>query len=285
MRLIIVSGLSGSGKSIVLHTLEDLNYYCIDNLPVGMLRALAEQFGAHGGLRVEKAAVGIDARNQPQDLEHFPQIVEQLEDSGLDCEIFFIHAGDETLLQRFSETRRKHPLTRDGITLAEAIALERRLLSPIAERADLQIDTTRTNVHQLRDLVRERVERRSPRALSLLFQSFGYKHGVPGDADFVFDLRCLPNPHWEVELRPLTGLDERVAAYLAAEPKVARMLEQLTQFLETWIPYFEAENRSYLTVALGCTGGQHRSVYLAQRLAGHFRATRPHVSTRHRELS
>lgn len=284
MRLIIVSGLSGSGKSIVLHTLEDLNYYCIDNLPIGMLRALAEQFGAQGGLRAEKAAVGIDARNQPQDLKHFPQIVEQLEDSGLDCEIFFIHAGDETLLQRFSETRRKHPLTRDGITLAEAIALERGLLSPIAERADLQIDTTRTNVHQLRDLVRERVERRSPRALSLLFQSFGYKHGVPGDADFVFDLRCLPNPHWEVELRPLTGLDERVVAYLAAEPKVARMLEQLTQFLETWIPYFEAENRNYLTVALGCTGGQHRSVYLAERLAGHFRAARPHVSTRHREL-
>lgn len=285
MKLVIVSGLSGSGKSIVLHTLEDLNYYCIDNLPVGMLRALAEQFGGSDGTRVEKAAVGIDARNQPRDLQHFAQIVEQLEDSGLDCEIFFVHAGDETLLQRFSETRRKHPLTRDGITLAEAIELERRLLSPIAERADMQIDTTRTNVHQLRDLVRERVERRSPRALSLLFQSFGFKHGLPGDADFVFDLRCLPNPHWEAELRPLTGLDERVGAYLSTEPEVVKMLEQITDFLDFWIPRFEAENRSYLTVALGCTGGQHRSVYLAERLAAHFRKTRQHVSTRHRELS
>jgi len=285
VKLIIVSGLSGAGKSIVLHTLEDLDYYCIDNLPVGMLRAFAEQFGGSGAQPVEKAAVGIDARNQPHDLQHFPQIVEQIEDSGLDCEIFFIHAGDETLLQRFSETRRRHPLTRDGITLAEAIELERRLLAPIAERADMQLDTSRTNVHQLRDLVRERVERRSPRELSLLFQSFGYKHGLPGDADFVFDLRCLPNPHWEAELRPLTGMDERVGAYLAGDARVARMIGQITQFLEDWIPRFEAENRSYLTVALGCTGGQHRSVYVAERLAAHFRGKRAHVTTRHRELT
>lgn len=284
MKLVIVSGLSGSGKSIALHTLEDLGYYCIDNLPVGLLRALAEQLSTQGEPRIEKAAVGVDARNQPQDLGHFSEILDTLRASGIDCEIFFLQADDETLLKRFSETRRKHPLTRENITLAEAIELERRLLDPIAERADMQLDTTHTNVHQLRDLVRELVARRPVRSLSLLFQSFGYKHGVPSDADFVFDVRCLPNPHWEATLRPLTGLDSEVATYLGAQPTVGKMFDQICRFLEEWIPHFEAENRNYMTVALGCTGGQHRSVYLAERLADHFRETRSNVATRHREL-
>ncbi|MDE2089593.1 MAG: RNase adapter RapZ [Gammaproteobacteria bacterium] len=284
MKLVIVSGLSGSGKSVTLHTLEDLDYYCIDNLPVGLLQAFAQQITGAKRHMYEKTAVGIDARNRPDELQRFPEILRDIRQAGLAVEIFFLQAEDDTLLKRFSETRRKHPLTRKGVPLAEAIHMERRLLEPIAEHADMCIDTTRTTVHQLRDLVWNRVQK-SPGAISLLFQSFGYKHGVPGDADFVFDIRCLPNPHWDPRLQPLTGLDQDVADYLEQQPLVRQMREELKRFLETWIPRFEAENRSYLTVAIGCTGGQHRSVYLVESLARHFRQKMEHVLTRHRELS
>lgn len=285
MKLLIVSGLSGSGKSIALSTLEDLDYYCIDNLPVGMLRAFAEQMTGEWGRDRSLYAVGIDARSRSQDLQRFPAILQELRGMGIECSVFFLQSEQSILLKRFSETRRKHPLSGRGITLADAIRTERTLLEPIAANADMFIDTSTTTAHQLRDLIRERVVLDSPDTMSLLFQSFGYKHGIPSDADFVFDVRCLPNPHWEAELRPLCGRDAPVIEYLERQPPVDEMRRRLIEFLEQWIPCFERENRSYMTIALGCTGGQHRSVYLAETLAQHFRERYANVMVRHRELS
>lgn len=284
MKLVIVSGLSGSGKSVALHTLEDLDYYCIDNLPVALLEPFVAQLLDHPQPGQDAVAVGIDARNQSSDLQHFPDILERLRARGIHIEILYLQADDETLLKRFSETRRRHPLSRGTRTLADAIRDERSLLQPISADASLHIDTTHTNVHQLRDLVHERVAGKSDGALSLLFKSFGYKHGIPEDADFVFDVRCLPNPHWDPRLRPQTGLDQDVVDYLDEQPLVDEMYEEIRSFLDVWIPRFERENRSYLTVALGCTGGQHRSVYLTERLGAHFRERYPSVLVRHREL-
>jgi len=283
VKLVIVSGLSGSGKSVALHTLEDLGYYCIDNLPAGLLSSLANELtGAPHP--VERAAVGIDARNLPQALEHVGETLEELRTHAIDSEILFLTCETDTLIKRFSETRRRHPLSYSGLSLADAIERETQLLEPILQSADLFIDTSQTSLHQLRDLVRQRVARCNDHTLSLLFQSFGYKHGIPPDADFVFDARCLPNPHWQPRLRPLTGRDQAVVEFLESEPPVAAMFTSLCRFFEQWIPAFEAENRSYLTVAIGCTGGQHRSVYLTERLAEHFRERYPSVATRHREL-
>ncbi|MCO6441487.1 MAG: RNase adapter RapZ [Nitrococcus mobilis] len=284
MRLVIISGLSGSGKSIALNTLEDTGFYCIDNLPVGLLSAFARHVTETPTAASQHYAVGIDARNGPEDLTRFPTILQEIMARDIHCEILALDAEHATLLKRFSETRRRHPLSGPDIPLAEAIECERVLLKPILERADLIIDTTRTTVHQLRDLVRKRLVR-EPYSLSLLFESFGYKQGLPPDADYVFDARCLPNPHWEPELRSLTGLDAAVVSYLAAQQDVERYYRQVQDFLDEWIPHFERENRSYLTVAIGCTGGQHRSVYLANRLADHFRARRASITVRHRELA
>lgn len=284
MKLIIVSGLSGSGKSVALHTLEDLDYYCIDNLPVGLLEPFAQQLLNNPLPGQDNAAVGIDARNQSDDLLNFPQTLKRLRDQGIHSEILYLQAEDETLLKRFSETRRKHPLSKSKLSLTDAIQQERTLLQPISTNASLHIDTTHTNVHQLRDLVLERVGAKSDGNLSLLFKSFGFKNGAPKDADFVFDLRCLPNPHWDTRLRPQTGLDADVVNYLNSQPLVDEMYSSLRSFLETWIPHFQAENRSYLTVALGCTGGKHRSVYLAQRLSEYFKQLYPSVLVRHRDL-
>lgn len=284
MRLIIVSGLSGSGKSIALHTLEDLGYYCIDNLPVGLLGACASEL-ERSPQQIAKAAVGIDARNLPRELERFNDIVVDLESRGIRCEILFLKCDTNTLIKRFSETRRRHPLSDERVPLAEAIRRELQLLAPIAEQASLVIDTSNTHVHQLRDLVTERVEQRQHTSLSLLFESFGYKNGIPADADFIFDARCLPNPHWDPNLRPWTGCDQPVIDFLRSQPQVDEMYQQLRHFLETWIPAFERDNRSYLTIAIGCTGGQHRSVYLVEQLGQHFRASYPNVTVRHRELA
>jgi len=282
MRLIIVSGLSGSGKSVALATLEDAGFYCIDNLPV----ALLEAFGAHitDSGQCGRYAVGIDARNRPEDLARFPDILASLEARRIACEIVFLDAEHGTLLKRFSETRRRHPLSGPDVPLGEAITGERRLLMPLLERADLTLDTTHTTVHQLREIVRDRLAR-APHSLSLLLESFGYKHGTPPDADFVFDARCLPNPHWQPDLRPLTGRDPAVADYLAASELVGDYLEHVRGFLDHWLPAFRRENRSYLTIAIGCTGGQHRSVYLVERLAETFRAQELATTVRHRELS
>lgn len=286
MRLIVVSGLSGAGKTVALHTLEDLGYYCIDNLPANLLPAFAATMVEHGGPDFQYAAVGIDARNPASELRNLPGILSDLRQQGVEGELLFLEADDDSLIKRFSETRRRHPLSGDSVALAEAIQRERALLGPLSSFADLRIDTSATTLHQLRDLVRLRLDKRPRHAVSLLFESFGFKHGVPQDADFVFDVRCLPNPHWHPQLRPLTGCDAPVAEFLEADPLVEEMYRDIQSFLTTWIPRFQADNRSYLSVAIGCTGGQHRSVYLTERLARHFReAGTLHVIVRHRQLS
>ncbi len=285
MKLVIVTGLSGSGKSTALQSLEDLGYYCIDNLPVSLLPAFAAQLAKEMQHGYENAAVGIDARTLADDLQLVPQLLEEISHSGLLCEMVFLDADDKILLKRFSETRRKHPLSRLGMPLAEAIAYERRLLTSMFTHASINLDTSDTNLHQLRELIRSRMGKTGRSVMAVLFLSFAYKKGIPADADFVFDLRCLPNPHWQQALRPLSGLDVPVAAYLDEQPRVGQMRAELVTFLEHWAPAFEAENRSYMTVALGCTGGQHRSVYMAQCLADHFSKMRDNVQVRHRDLT
>jgi len=284
MRLIVVSGLSGAGKTVALNTLEDLGYYCIDNLPANLLPAFAAQV-LKERVPYENSAVGIDARNPADALQRFPGIFAELREREVRCELLFLEAEDNILIKRFSETRRRHPLSGEQVSLAEAIALERDVLADLADNADMRLDTSRSNVHQLREMVRDRIGHHTPGVLSLLIESFGFKHGMPADADFVFDVRCLPNPHWVPRLRPLTGRDTDVALFLADDPLVDEMFEDLRAFLDRWIPRFQAENRSYLTVALGCTGGQHRSVYLVERLAQHFQDQGAViVILRHREL-
>lgn len=282
MKLIIVSGLSGSGKSIALQVLEDLEYYCIDNLPINMFDALANEIVSE---KYENVAVGIDARNVASELEHFPQQIKKLKDNNIDCDIFFLEASDAALIKRFSETRRKHPLSSQETPLNEAIIQERVLLESISALSDLKIDTSSTNVHQLRDLIKARVKKADNQSISIMFESFGFKHGVPIDADFVFDVRCLPNPHWVQELRILTGFDDAVIAYLDGFAEVNEMISDIELFLQKWIPRFEADNRSYMTIAIGCTGGQHRSVYLVNRLAKLIKNKHNSALSRHREIS
>jgi len=283
-KLVIVSGLSGSGKSVALNTLEDLGYYCIDNLPLFLLKELVAGLAGADNDTFARTAVGIDARNQPQQLDGLPGLLERVCNGPFECRVLYLEARTETLIKRFSETHRKHPLTVPNRALAEAIELERKLLEPILSDSDLRIDTTHTNVHQLRDLVRARLRDGAPPKISILLQTFGFKHGIPQDVDFIFDVRCLPNPHWQPELRPLTGLDPAVAHFLEELPEVEEMYGDLARFFDRWIPRFEADGRSYLTVAVGCTGGQHRSIYIAEQLKRHFEAEGRKVMVRHREL-
>jgi UPF0042 nucleotide-binding protein len=283
VKLIIVSGLSGSGKSVALNTLEDLGYYCIDNLPASLLGALSLELNLPD-VGFDRVAVGIDARNLPKSLEEFGTILDQLHAQGIETEIIFLTSAPETLIKRFSESRRRHPLSNDGVSLADAIDNEKRVLETMAQRSDLSIDTTKTTIHQLRDLIRQRIARDTDGQLSLLFESFGFKHGNPTDADFVFDARCLPNPHWKAELRPLTGRDAAVIKFLESDSHVAGFYQDLCVFFGKWISCFEDDNRSYLTIAIGCTGGQHRSVYLTEKLAKYFSERYPNVAIRHREL-
>lgn len=284
MRLVIVSGLSGSGKSVALHMLEDLGWFCIDNLPAGLVRALVSHTFENEEPIYRRLAVGLDARNRPDELAALPALLSELGRSGLGCEVLYLNARDDVLLRRYAETRRRHPLAADGVSLAEAIAADRELLQPLADAAGLTIDTSLMSVHALRDLVRRRVEERGTGRLSILFESFGYKHGIPGDADFVFDARTLPNPYWEPPLRDLTGQDAPVQAFLEASPSVGRLLEDMVRFIEARLGEYERLNRSYLTVAIGCTGGRHRSVYLVDRLARYFAARHPQVLARHTTL-
>jgi UPF0042 nucleotide-binding protein len=283
-RLVVVSGLSGSGKSVALNMLEDLGWYCIDNIPAGLVQSLVSHSVRTEEPIYRRLAVGLDARNRPADLASIPALVTDLASAGLRCDVVYLHADDEVLLRRYADTRRRHPLAGAGRSLADAIAEERRLLHPLIDSADLVIDTSRMSVHELRDLIGERVEPQAPGRLSILFESFGFKHGTPGDADFVFDARTLPNPYWEPALQALTGRDRRVIEFLEASPRVARMAEDLIHFLENRLPEYEAVNRGYLTIAIGCTGGQHRSVYLVERLAAHFRARYPQLLVRHNAL-
>jgi UPF0042 nucleotide-binding protein len=284
MRLIIVSGLSGSGKSVALHMLEDIDFYCVDNIPAALLKPFISHTVRGMGDTYPRTAVGLDARNRANEIETIPALVAELRRSGIDCEVLYLHAAEEVLLKRYAETRRKHPLVSGDVGLREAIASERRLLEPIITAADWVIDTSNMGVHALRELIRERIDRRSEGRLSLMFESFGYKHGIPGDADFVFDVRSLPNPYWEDALRKLTGRDAAVIEYLAGFAGVRNMIADLTAFLEKRVSEFSQANRSYLTIAIGCTGGQHRSVYIAEQLAQHFRKAHPQVLTRHDSL-
>ena len=285
MHLIIVSGLSGSGKSVALHMLEDIDYYCVDNIPAALLKPLISHIIRGSDEVYPRAAVGLDARNKPQEIGTVPDLVDELRRSGISCDVLFLHARDTVLLKRYAETRRKHPLIAAGISLREAIASEREILEPIATAADLILDTSNMGVHALRQLISERVDRRSANRVSLMFESFGYKHGIPGDADFVFDVRSLPNPFWEHSLRNLTGRDAAVIDYLAGHASVGAMLAELIEFLANRIREFAESNRGYLTIAIGCTGGQHRSVYIAEKLAAHFRRDHPQVLTRHDALA
>ncbi|MEL7311474.1 MAG: RNase adapter RapZ [Pseudomonadota bacterium] len=283
-RLIIVSGLSGSGKTVALNVLEDLGYFAIDNLPISLLDKLTEDFMAGDQPSDDKIAIGIDARTKAADLSRLSEQISRLKAQNITVEILFLQTTDEVLLKRFSETRRRHPLATDEMSLRDAIELERTRLAEVLNLADLIIDTTRTSVYELRDLVRERVAPRESHRLSLLIESFGFKHGLPPDADYVFDLRCLPNPYWEPHLRRQTGLDHAVIDYLDSQPIVAEMRDSILAFCETWLPQFQNFSRSYLTIALGCTGGQHRSVYMAERIARALSSESLNVTIRHNEL-
>ena len=284
MRLIIVSGLSGSGKSVALHVLEDLGYYCVDNMPAGLLQALVDDITEGKDGAVKLMAVGVDARNRPEDLQALPTLIADLREQGIETELLFLQSGNDVLLKRYAESRRRHPLAERGTALRVAIDKEREVLAPVVNAADLIIDTSRTSIYELADAIRERIDRRKERTLSVLIQSFGFKSGIPADADFVFDMRCLPNPYWTPELRGLTGLDAKVSEFLDAQQNFVAMYEDVLAFLKRWIPEYESVNRGYLTVAIGCTGGQHRSVYMTEKLAGALRDFHDPVLTRHNEL-
>lgn len=279
MKLLVVSGRSGSGKSVALRVMEDLGYYCVDNIPVNLLPTLATTVMG----QYERVAVSIDVRNLPKDPDELAEILSYLP-RKLDLTILYLDADHASLIKRFSETRRLHPLSHQAMSLDEAISQEQQLLDPISSRADLYIDTTELNVHQLAEQLRERILGQKTGRLVILFESFGFKYGIPKDADFVFDARFLPNPHWEPDLKPLTGLDQPVKDYLAAQSVVAKYIWQINSFISTWLPQLERNNRSYLTIAIGCTGGQHRSVYIVESLTESYASSRDDVQCRHREL-
>ncbi len=277
MQLILISGLSGSGKSVALAVLEDAGYYCVDNLPVKLVEKLVNTLQTS---RHDRVALTIDARTGTA-VSGLPALVEQLRKNSIDTRIVFLESKSDTLIKRFSETRRRHPLSLDGLTLPECIARERELVAGISGIAH-RIDTSDLAPNTLRNWIRDFAA--LPRTgIALMFESFGFKHGIPLDADFVFDVRCLPNPHYDTRLRLLTGCDAPVAEFMRSVPDAVRMLDDIRRFISDWLPALERDNRSYLTVAIGCTGGRHRSVFFAETLAAHFRdSTR--VLVRHREL-
>jgi len=278
MQLFLISGLSGSGKSVALKALEDSSYYCVDNLPADLLISLVEHLKLAG---YNNIAVSIDVRSA-NSVQLLPKLLEQIKQQGTDVHVLFMNAHSDTLVKRFSETRRMHPLN-DGIrTLPECVQYERELLAEINDIGH-HIDTTELNANALRLWIQQFIELDRAR-LTLLFESFGFKHGLPLDADLVFDVRCLPNPHYNPELKPLTGRDEAVIQFLENTPSVLDMFNDIRHFVERWLPSFVADNRSYLTVAIGCTGGQHRSVYLTEKLARHFEQQQQ-VLVRHRGLA
>lgn len=284
MRLIIVSGRSGSGKSTALDVLEDNDFYCIDNLPAMLLPELAERTLLAAELVHPQIAVSIDARNAPNQLERFPELLAGLRERHIVCDVLYLDADDETLLKRFSETRRRHPLTNESRSLAEAIRDEKVLLAPITDLADLTINTSHLNLYQLRDSIKLRLLDKPEPGTAFLIESFGFKRGVPVDADVVFDIRCLPNPYWKPDLRAYCGLDQPIIDYLNEQTDVEEMYADIYAYLAKWLPRFAASNRAYVTVAIGCTGGQHRSVYMAQRLGDSLRQELSNVQIRHRDV-
>lgn len=284
MSFIIVSGLSGSGKSIALQALEDLGFYCIDNLPASLLPSFTREFATVSDAEFSGCAVGIDSRNRGF-LEALPDTLAEIMGRGLDCRILFLESEENILINRYSETRRRHPLTDGDTALIEGIRREREFLLPLRMAATRIIDTSHTTPQKLRNLVREFAGDRGDSKLTLLFESFGYKLGPPGDANFVFDVRCIPNPYWVSELRDLNGRDAKVIDFFRTKDDAQQMIEDIRAFMENWLPRFKAENRTYVTVAIGCTGGQHRSVYIADRLAAEFGDEDLNIQVRHRELN
>ncbi len=279
MKLLIISGRSGSGKSIALRALEDLGYYCVDNIPVSLLPTLTNTVVEQH----ELVAVSIDVRNMPESENEITELLEYLPEFW-EITIIFLDASDDVLIKRYSDTRRLHPLFKLSNSLIDAIAAEREILIPVAEKADLHINTDQLSVHDLAELVRERVLGKKSSDLVIVFESFGFKYGLPKDADYVFDVRFLPNPHWDPDLRPLNGLDGPVELFLSSQPLVMKLIWQVQNFVTTWLPHLERNNRSYVTIAIGCTGGQHRSVYVAQSLSEAFKTTHGDVQVKHREL-
>ncbi|WP_261882139.1 RNase adapter RapZ [Vibrio pelagius] len=283
MRLIVVSGQSGAGKSVALRVLEDLGYYCVDNLPVNLLGNFVESVKEIN----QNVAVSIDIRNLPKEPHLVTETLAQLEDAAnIDVSVLFLDANKQTLLKRYSETRRIHPLSLgdDKLSLEQAINLEKQLLSPLADQADILIDSSNCNLYELSEQVRLKVEGKEKQELIIVFQSFGFKYGLPSDADYVFDVRFLPNPHWEPDLRPLTGLDAPIHSFLEKHQEVIELKQQIQGFVEQWLPMLEKNNRSYLTVAIGCTGGKHRSVYLTQKIGEYFDQLGHQVQIRHASL-
>lgn len=285
MRLVVISGHSGSGKTSALNVLEDIGFTCIDNLPASLLRKLITELRTQPLADEKKLAVGIDARNLVGDLATIPDILREIKVSGVDVSVIFMYARRTDLVRRFSETRRKHPLSSDSVSLIRAIELEESLLAPIASITDRKVDTTGLSLHQLRDLIKNIIAPDKLEHMSILFESFGFKRGLPEASDFIFDVRCLPNPYWKIELRNQSGLDGSVIEFLESQTEVAAMLADVISFLTRWIPKFQADNRSYLTICIGCTGGQHRSVYIANRLYQHFLQLYPYVQIEHKELT
>ena len=279
MKLAIVSGRSGSGKSVALRVLEDMGYYCVDNLPLQMIGSLLDNLRGSN----ELVAISVDVRNLPNQDKVLEEQLAKLP-STTEVISFFLNASDKVLLKRYSETRRLHPLSKQNISLKEAIDEEGNRLEPISRLMDHYLDTSNLNIYELSDMVREILLGTATKELVINVESFGFKHGMPAEADFVFDVRFLPNPHWETELRPLTGLDAPVQEFLSRQPLVNKLIWQIETLFETWLPHLERNNRSYLTIAIGCTGGQHRSVYVADQLAQRFSNGKYRVEAKHREL-
>jgi RNase adapter protein RapZ len=281
IHLVVLTGMSGGGKTVALRALEDLEFYCVDNLPSALLPELVEA-ATRGDNRRRRIAVGVDVRNRDEDFHHMPQVLSALA-ANVHVHLIFLDCSDAVLMKRFSETRRRHPLASRRMSLADAIAQERRLLRPLMAIAERVIDSSDLNVHQLRRLVATGYAQTTS-GLTLMFQSFAFRRGLPLDSDFVFDARCLPNPHWEPTLRPLSGKDAAVRDFLDKQPLVGEYFADTTRWLDAWLPRFEADDRSYVTISIGCTGGRHRSVYLVEKLAAHYRTGRESVLTFHREL-
>jgi UPF0042 nucleotide-binding protein len=283
IHLIVLTGMSGGGKTVALRALEDLEFYCVDNLPTALLPQLAAAVSRGDEGRRRNVAVGVDVRNPEEDLQRMPAVLSELAAAGVHAHLIFLDCRDDVLIKRYSETRRRHPLSSRGLSLADAIAEERRVLRPLSSIADKVIDSSDMNVHQLRRLIATGYAD-ATNGLTLMFQSFAFRRGLPLDADFVFDARCLPNPHWDPTLRPLSGKDAPVREYLESQPLVGEYFADTARWLDAWLPRFEADDRSYVTISVGCTGGRHRSVYLVEKLAAHYRALRSGVLTFHREL-
>lgn len=283
MQMMVISGLSGAGKSVALHTLEDEGYLCVDNLPISMLVDLAKKMSADPD-SYGQVAVGIDARGEADPLDQFESVIMQVNSLGVKTQVIFLDARDDILITRFSETRRKHPLSKHGAPLQAAIGTERALLGRVEQIADVGIETSNLNLHQLREIMHKRVLGLNRKPLNILLQSFGFKHGQPYGTDFIFDVRCLPNPYWSTTLRPMTGRDQPVAEFLEEHQLVGTMVDNISEFFLNWTPVFEAENRSYLTVSIGCTGGRHRSVYVVEQIFKRVTSKIDQITIKHREI-